>query len=87
MRRPAASITGEQLNAAMYEIGWNVEVTADWLGQRQQRIRQWLHDEVPIPRWVPVFFTAMTVPEAKAKAETVHHFLNEQEHNHGMDTY
>lgn len=78
-------MTGEQLSFAMSETGWDVDQTADRLGQRRQRVLEWLHDRRGIPRWVALIFTAATIPDALAKMETVHHFLNEQEHNYGMD--
>lgn len=60
-------MTGGQLSLALTQIGWDPDTAAHKLGQNRRRLMEWLHDADSIPRWVPLFFTAMTVVDAREK--------------------
>lgn len=80
-------MTGAQLSDAMSQIGWNTDQLADHLAQRRSRVLEWLKGERDIPKWAVLILTAATIPAALTKIETVSYFLNEQEHNHVVDSH
>lgn len=68
-------MTGGQLSQAMTAMGWDTDRAAHMLGQERRRVLAWLKDEHDIPRWVPLFFTALTVDAARSKVIQADQFL------------
>lgn len=75
-------MTGGQLAVALAQVGWGVDRFSDVTGTPPRRVNSWLHGEDYIPRWVPLFMTAMTVQPALDLVGQAHqqllHFQNEQ---------
>lgn len=58
-------MTGGQFKLALKVLNWDIGRAVNMLGQDQRRIKAWLDDSHNIPRWVPLFLTALTVPAAR----------------------
>ena len=75
-------MTGAAFSEALSHLDMPVAEAATFLGQPVKRIHDWLNDDRDIPRWVPGYLSALTVPRARQIAHETNQSLLEQEHNH-----
>ncbi len=73
------AMKGERLRSALRDIGITADDFCAMTGLDPIEVQLWLLGHGVLPRWLPGFLAAISVPEARLRARAVaRHFLSDE---------